>query len=381
MDTIRNPMEIRHKRRSFADVDARVRLSLFGNMSAVASSPTEDPVFWKRLPEESLWCILNVVGLSERAKAATTTPLHMACMEAEANLGLVVFLVEFAGAEVEGKDNCGGTPLWKAFRKSRYATIKYLVQTAHADLYSPAEFGWTVLHLATFSHELSMLQFLVEQCDMAVDTINSYGSTALHIAAGPTGSRQYSKVEWLVTNGASVNVADKRGKTPLHRAAICSSVPAAKFLLENGALVEARDNLGHTALYAACKEGHADFCRFLVESPWNANIHAACPIKEGTLLHVSLSVPTYEYMSASACKLAKVKFLIEKGVNVHAVDEWNETALHVAVKKKMPLVVIQALVQAGGAQLVHAVGCKDKSTALHHAAKVRNLILVGWWQW
>jgi ankyrin repeat protein len=227
-----------------------------------------------------------------------------------------------------------------------------------------------VLHVAScWNGVVPMVRFLVKQCGMAIDTTNCKEQTALHLTTMST--KNSSAVSWLVTTGqASVNATDMDGETALHYTALYNNVSTARILLLHGASVEARTQRGETALGIACRQGHTELCRVLVESG-NANIHAAqCPSQQGSLLHAHLSAP--------ASNLAMIEFLIEKGVNVYAVDdgEWNETALHLAIRLSgSSMDIVRALVQAGGARLVQAVGGFDKSTALHYAAKRGNVLV------
>lgn len=58
-------------------------------------------------------------------------------------------------------------------------------------------------------------------------------------------------VEVLLANGATVNVQDATGSTPLHRAASAGRLKATQALVEKGALIDARDRTGATPLFVA----------------------------------------------------------------------------------------------------------------------------------
>jgi ankyrin repeat protein len=251
------------------------------------------------------------------------TLLHLACEFS--TVSLIAFLVDVAKVKKEEKDSRGETPLFKAVAKHQFASIHYLVHTAKVNLYSFNNLGLTVLHMGWWAPRAGpMVQFLIEECEMEVDTTDGEGRTILHMLA--RSGTEDSTVSWLVeTQGASVTLADKDGCTALHWAAGYSgSVAAAKILLNHGASIEARNKKGETALFMSCKRGFTVFCRFLVES-WNASVHSACPSGQGTLLHASVR---------SEWTFTMVEFLIEKGVNVYAVNNAaEETCLHMAVKR------------------------------------------------
>ena len=52
----------------------------------------------------------------------------------------------------------------------------------------------------------------------------------------------------MIGRGANVNVRDKRGITPLHRAAALGFTPVVEKLLESGADINALDNERNTPL-------------------------------------------------------------------------------------------------------------------------------------
>jgi ankyrin repeat protein len=55
----------------------------------------------------------------------------------------------------------------------------------------------------------------------------------------------------LVEHGAEVSAKDKRGSTPLHRAAEHNRIDLARFLVEHGADMSAKDEHGSTPLHRA----------------------------------------------------------------------------------------------------------------------------------
>lgn len=62
----------------------------------------------------------------------------------------------------------------------------------------------------------------------------------------------------FVKHGASVNVSDQEGNTPLHYVCGMGNVDLVKLMLEKGANVNAVNTEGVTPLHAACGEGHVD---------------------------------------------------------------------------------------------------------------------------
>ncbi|MEZ4565763.1 MAG: ankyrin repeat domain-containing protein [Desulfobacterales bacterium] len=90
-----------------------------------------------------------------------------------------------------------------------------------------------------------------------VKSINAKGEngwTAL-IAAATEG--HLIVVNFLIVEGAEVNIADDNGDTALMCAAMKGHVDVIKLLLEKGAAINIKDNQGWTALIAAASQGHA----------------------------------------------------------------------------------------------------------------------------
>ena len=111
-----------------------------------------------------------------------------------------------------------------------------------------------------------------------------------------------SRIELLIANGVDVNVEDPVGFTPLCSAIFKKEKPIAELLLANGANVN-------------CKDFTAFRCRT-------------------TILHVL----------AKSNKLEMAEFLIDKGIDVNAVDEYKRTPLHLATSH---IDMVQLLITRG----------------------------------
>ncbi|KAN0063069.1 FYVE zinc finger domain protein upa1 [Thecaphora frezii] len=90
------------------------------------------------------------------------------------------------------------------------------------------------------------------------------GLVPLHFAA-KEGRTEIAK--WLVNEaGAIVEMEDREGETPLHKAAMSGKLPILTFLLSAGADANAKDADGWTALHNACSRGYLDIVRVLIDS-------------------------------------------------------------------------------------------------------------------
>ena len=89
---------------------------------------------------------------------------------------------------------------------------------------------------------------------MSVDALEAdplYGRGALHIAA-QAGS--VSSIQWLLAHGATVDLRNSEGETPLHEAAFWAHPEAIKALLEAGADIHLpTGDYSYTALHNVLK--------------------------------------------------------------------------------------------------------------------------------
>ena len=76
----------------------------------------------------------------------------------------------------------------------------------------------------------------------------------------------------LLENGAFVDPADDKLKTPLHVATRDGTVEVVNVLIQNGADVNANDFKGRTPLQIACKYAYFDRVKILLENGADPNL-------------------------------------------------------------------------------------------------------------
>ncbi|KKP24764.1 MAG: hypothetical protein SZ59_C0001G0082 [candidate division TM6 bacterium GW2011_GWF2_28_16] len=186
------------------------------------------------------------------------TPLIIAAQDGL--FDMAEFLIgKGANVDYAGKD---GTPLICAARmrtnntyNERVKIIKLLIDNnANPNIQDKSK-DTALTHAAG---QKEIVEELLENNDIDLNIKNKYGDTALNIAA----SYGSETVVLLVNkdNGASINIANREGKTPIYQAVddLChwihikdarhSGKRVVKFLLENGADFNIKDNEGHTPL-------------------------------------------------------------------------------------------------------------------------------------
>uniref|UniRef100_A0A671PLF3 Ankyrin repeat and SOCS box protein 13-like n=1 Tax=Sinocyclocheilus anshuiensis TaxID=1608454 RepID=A0A671PLF3_9TELE len=178
--------------------------------------------------------------------------------------------------------------------------------------------------------------------------------SAVHEAAAQGRAVQLQK---LIENGASVNIVAVDSITPLHEACIQGQTQCVKLLLDAGAHVDARNIDSSTPLCDACAAGSLECVKLLLEHGATVNppLFTFSPLHEACM------------GGNSKC----VQLMIDEGAFMEAQDCHFGTPLHVACARQQ-LDCVKVLLNAGA----NVNAAKLHETALHHAAKVKNLELI-----
>jgi ankyrin repeat protein len=127
-------------------------------------------------------------------------------------------------------------------------------------------------------------------------------------------------LEFLITNGANVNLPTIHGETPLIKAAINGHIDIIKTLLKHKAEVNRQTNKGLSALHCASQFDYPEIIKLLIEN--EANIDIDKPTNLGfSALHLASIGGNLEIM----------KILIENGANVNRLNEKYGAPLHQAM--------------------------------------------------
>ena len=208
-----------------------------------------------------IWCIRNAytpiveVLLAHGAAVngpvgAPRTPLQEACSlisNARSRSEIVSLLLEHGAAVDAMTAVCRRTPLTLAIcYPNTNLDIIQLLLNAGADVNGG---GGIIapLHQAAYAGNTEVIDLLLQSGDVNILSTANYsnwpaGSTPLHFAA----KKEY--LNTLLAAGADPYIANSAGDTPLHDAALLSSVDAVNALLAAGADPLHRDNRGHTPL-------------------------------------------------------------------------------------------------------------------------------------
>ncbi|CAM9383207.1 unnamed protein product [Pylaiella littoralis] len=163
----------------------------------------------------------------------------------------IVSLLCLEGAAVDALDDLGWTALHWAVELGHAAATRALL-AAGADVSRRCSgSGMSALDLAARGGHVDIARTIIER-GAAVDAAGVLGLAPLHIASK---SNKGGVIDLLVEAGAQVGAKTKTsGDTPLHLAAVTSSLEAALVLLKHGASVSTLNNRGEAPLHAAASK-------------------------------------------------------------------------------------------------------------------------------
>ena len=351
------------------------------------------------------------------------------------NLGMVELLLD-AGADVNGGDNTGATPLHKALWDSNNELAQLLIERG-ADVNATNTAGFAPLHVAGIyaNHKLGAL-LLAKGAD--ANARDCERQTPLHRAASSLNLSNQPLVELLLAGGADINAVadsgspllmalghpgvfqfllarganpslpDNTGQTPWHLAAGNHCLDALQLLLEHGAPVGAKNASGETPLHAAAGAGDQQAAELLLSR--GANLNA--PSDRGTPLHAAVeknqavmvkwllahgAAPnahnherqTPLHLAAKNCSRELVKMLLAKGADINARDHRDMTPMQTAASQGSRGVVaiqmVEYLRQRGGGwygdEFLDAIYFGKSQQAVKLLGPIRHWCVAGRTSW
>jgi ankyrin repeat protein len=183
------------------------------------------------------------------------TALHYAMKYKQAPL--VVPLLLRYGADPNCRNDAGES----ALHLLRDRTLLDLLMAHGADINASDIAGDTPLMNSIANHLYVVPEMVAHGADVHVKS--SSGWAAMHLAATAADEEDAQDILVLLQAGASCQIQDNEGFTPLHVAASLCGMEAARLLLEVGAEVNTQNNRGVTPLDLV----EAQICPFYDEQP------------------------------------------------------------------------------------------------------------------
>ncbi|XP_031562875.1 ankyrin repeat and SOCS box protein 13-like [Actinia tenebrosa] len=176
------------------------------------------------------------------------------------------------------------------------------------------------------------------------------GETGLHLAAR---EGHFECVEFLLKEGADINLLERRGKSALHLAASNKKLEVVKLLLKYKPYLDKPDKYGRTPLLWATQTGNQEMIETLLDagaslttpnSNWHP-LHEACKYGHQNIIKmlVKLGSPVNNPSEYKGCTpwsplhiatrsgyLECIDLLLDAGADVHGKNAGGHTALHEA---------------------------------------------------
>ena len=219
------------------------------------------------------------------------------------------------GANPNGRDKDGFTPLGVATKKGHLDVVKELIARG-ADINAKASNGYTALFYAARNGDLDIVKELIAK-GADVNAKDKYGVTIL---ISTVYKRRLAIVKELVTHGADVNAKNKSGKTALYQAADNEDLDIMKVLMDSGARVNKKYFMVNNLLHTLAAKGRWDIIILLSTRGMDIN-------------GKTLAGSTVLYVAVRNGKLDIVKKLIKAGAEVNTKSNQGITALDIAKQK------------------------------------------------
>ncbi|XP_034935353.1 ankyrin-3-like [Chelonus insularis] len=342
-----------------------------------------------------LECGVNVTSINSEGKSLLHFCINSSNNRQDSRYSIAKLLLDH-GANIHiGTPN--NTLIFETIANG-HQKIAELFLNYHVNIQYISSDGNTLLHKAIEKKfDVDFIKNLLK-LNAPVNFKNNDMLTPLLVACKTPSSNQFEIIKALLQNNANVNCiinvlstpkilsgfgivgqnlyqiinfSDTNGQTPLH--IVCKHksdmiVNIIQLLLQYKANIEAEDARGWTPLFVACHAVNYLAVKCLLDNNANAN-------------RTDLQKKTPLYIAAQHCRNNSevVKILLEHKVNVHCIDEWKNSIIHLVV-------------QNSNAELIHslartqvnfnAVNCQGK-TPLHIAVMrgsidvIKNLIKYG----
>ena len=184
-----------------------------------------------------------------------------------------------------------------------------------------------------------------------VNAVNNRGRTALLLSCS---YRQMDSVKVLLGAGADPTIADDEGLSCLHAAidGQCSK-DTLQELTDHGSHIDVTRQDGTNALLRACRTGQSDSVRFLLQA--GADVNIAKP-DGNTSLHEAVH---------GKCSTGTLQSIIERGMDVNALNNRGETALLCACRSAQNESIKLLLEMGADPNIRDAEGCTSLQVAVY----------------
>eukprot|EP00026_Physarum_polycephalum_P003515 Phypoly_transcript_03528.p1 GENE.Phypoly_transcript_03528~~Phypoly_transcript_03528.p1 ORF type:complete len:745 (+),score=126.62 Phypoly_transcript_03528:64-2298(+) len=183
--------------------------------------------------------------------------------------------------------------------------------------------GWNCFLSACFGGQMELVRLVYDKVSAKnpkiIDEPNFDGWTCLHIGAAKLNDEI---VHFGVEKGATVNIKNKAGQTPVLIAACNGDLDLVKYLVSHGADTALKTEKLESPLFLAIRGQHKDIVDYLLSLPvYDATLINSATLSGATALHAAARIGEEDIAEK----------LIEKGADINAQERDGSTPLHAAV--------------------------------------------------
>jgi len=217
--------------------------------------------------------------------------------------------------------------------------------------------GRTLLHIAATSGHAPVLEYIVGKCSTPRDLVNLTDDKGFTPLINATISESDAMIDILIGLGADVNASNKDGASAVHFAAGDGSVARLNRLKSCGANLTLASKAG-TPLHWAAGKGRSESIKYLVQQGVDVNA-------------VDSSGVSAVLMAAVSSSDEGVKCLVEAGADVGLVVAGNITLLHICSENGL-IEAVKAIVGKPTGKKCCAMETSEGNTPLNLAAMAGN---------
>ena len=280
--TLRTPLHAAARSQSLTVVKTLLRSKAavdavdINGRTAVFEAIESDCELQSNTPLQVIEAILDAGCDVNQTDNSDSTPLHLAARQHN-NLDIVSYLID-RGSEVHAKNAEDRTALHEAASASDVSTAKTLVHHG-ASIYAkdcknrtPLMAAISLQQWGSHSQAAEVIEFLISLDPGQLRLEDERGMTPIHYLAECGNPALLTQILQLQPEDLRLMLgADRRGQTPLHRAALFGIADHLTVLHDHGVPIDLEDDEGKTALFLAAQAGHYEAVRVLARIGANVN--------------------------------------------------------------------------------------------------------------
>ncbi len=202
-----------------------------------------------------------------------------------------------------------------SFQANNKEVVDFAIKNG-ANVLQKDEKGQSLLHIASSSGILENVKRCIDEFKISINSVNNENETPLMIASekGKT-----DVVNYLVANGASLELENTEGLTAIFYSTKGRSSAVFDFLISAGANLNHKTKSNKTLLIEACLNNNSSIIKYLINA--GADINSAD----------DLNRTAFEYSVGRVSKDV-VQLFLDKGANINTVNyETGQSLMYIAI--------------------------------------------------